>query len=311
MDLLKILKARIDGLPDGAYIAGLRAVLLHGEVAARHLQRGQSNSDGTAFTDAIYRTNQAFEGSLKEAYRVLTGHDPAKVRPYDIEQHFQEHRKLRARVLEQLTLYRTRWRNPASHDYRLDFDENEALLAIVNVCAFAIMLIDQIAAHLLFQEAKKIATKTKVRTRTRQPLLDRIALLVEKFTAEFNKDESRKYSVRDSELAAALSGFFASVAPELNATTDVTLSPDLAHGPDMLITRGTDRAILEVKRTKPTTVNTQQAIEQVSYYMAASGIQQAIIYFYYSRNDGTIQRSTHHLSAMNGTILLLSTKPSD
>ena len=89
-----------------------------------------------------------------QAYRVLTGRDPLKVRPFDIENFFQEQGSLRPRVLEQFSNYRTDWRNPSTHDYRLDFDEDEALLAIVSVCAFAIVLIDQIAEKLSFEAAK-------------------------------------------------------------------------------------------------------------------------------------------------------------
>ena len=78
MDLIAIIRKKIDRLDDGDHIAGLKAVLLHVETAVAHLQRGQDTSDDTAFTDAIYRTNQAFEGSLKEAYRVLAGKKPKK-----------------------------------------------------------------------------------------------------------------------------------------------------------------------------------------------------------------------------------------
>ena len=62
MNLLEILTSRINGLPEGGYTQGLKAVLQHVQVAANHLARGQSTADDTAFTDAIYRTNQAFEG---------------------------------------------------------------------------------------------------------------------------------------------------------------------------------------------------------------------------------------------------------
>ena len=49
MNLLGILRARINTLPAGNYILGLKAVLQHVEVAAKHLDRGQSTADDTAF----------------------------------------------------------------------------------------------------------------------------------------------------------------------------------------------------------------------------------------------------------------------
>jgi hypothetical protein len=136
--------------------AGLRAVLQHVQVAANHLSRGSTTGDDTAFTDAIYRTNRAFEGSLKEAYRILAGRDPANVRPFDIETFFQSNSVLRPRVLDQLSTYRKDWRNPSAHDYKLDFAEDEALLAIVSVCAFAIALIDQIASKVSYERLEPL-----------------------------------------------------------------------------------------------------------------------------------------------------------
>lgn len=90
MDLSITLKLRIESLPKGNYTQGLDSIVQHIEVASRHLLRGQDTSDETAFTDSIYRTNQAFEGSLKEAFRVLAGKDPEKVRPFDIENIFRK-----------------------------------------------------------------------------------------------------------------------------------------------------------------------------------------------------------------------------
>lgn len=105
MDLVDTLRKKIIVLEEGEYIAGLKAVLLHIENAFRHLSRGQESEDDTAFTDAIYRTNQAFEGSVKEAYRVLANQDPAKKRPYEIENYLEQNNIFRSRVLSQLTTY--------------------------------------------------------------------------------------------------------------------------------------------------------------------------------------------------------------
>lgn len=88
MNLLEILRSRIGDLAGGDYTAGLNAVAQHIEVAGRHLDRGRETGDNTSFTDAIYRTNQAFEGSLKEAYRVLADRDSASKSPFEIETYF-------------------------------------------------------------------------------------------------------------------------------------------------------------------------------------------------------------------------------
>lgn len=50
MNLLDLLKARIDTLPDGNDTIGLRSIFQHIEVAENHLLRGQANADETAST---------------------------------------------------------------------------------------------------------------------------------------------------------------------------------------------------------------------------------------------------------------------
>jgi hypothetical protein len=152
MDLVKILNDAIERLPSGEHSAGLTAIMRHISVAIKHFERRDENGIDS-FTDAIYRTNQAYEGSLKEAYRVLAGKDPSVKTPNEIEKYLEGAKVVRPRVLTQLTRYRQDYRNPSTHDYKLDFDQNEAILAIVSVCAFAKLLIDQISERLAFEAA--------------------------------------------------------------------------------------------------------------------------------------------------------------
>lgn len=151
MDLVDTLRNKIQALGDEECVPGLKAVLLHIETAFRHLSRGQENGEDTAFTDSIYRTNQAFEGSVKEAYRVLADKDPGRKNPYEIETYLEKNGVFKPRVLSQLTTYRTEWRNPSTHDYKLNFDESEAFLAIISVSAFSCLLLDQITDRVEFR----------------------------------------------------------------------------------------------------------------------------------------------------------------
>jgi len=128
MDLLESLRTKLNVLPEGVHPAGLWAVLIHVEAAFKHLSRGQELADESLFTDAIYRTNQAFEGSIKEAYRVLAASDPAKLRPFDIENYLDKNKVFKTRVLAQFKNYRTEWRNPSAHDYTLMFDVHRRIL---------------------------------------------------------------------------------------------------------------------------------------------------------------------------------------
>jgi hypothetical protein len=188
VDIVKILEDAVTSLPEGDYSIGLNAIVRHVKAAIRHLERDQKKDPDTC-TDAIYRTNQAYEGSLKEAYRVLAGQDPSTSTPFQIEQYLETHNVVRPRVLTQLTRYRQDYRNPSTHDYKLDFDEDEALLAIVSVCAFAKLLTNQIAsklaseaAQLIARPAKKIPSRATLRSQGRK--ISSIALAYTSASAE-------------------------------------------------------------------------------------------------------------------------------
>lgn len=285
MDLVDTLRKKIVVLEDGDYIPGLKAVLLHIETAFRHLSRGQESDDDTAFTDAIYRTNQAFEGSVKEAYRVLAGQDPAKKRPYDIENYLEQNNIFRSRVLSQLTIYRTEWRNPSAHDYKLDFDESEAFLAIVSVSAFACLLLDQIAERLAYTrsqaeaEAKKAQLAASLAQSMNADLLARVTDLLTQFCAiHMPPVAASSGKATESQVIGALHGFLASAAPELNVQTDALLDAGRHFRADLLVTRGGDRLIIELKR-RLMRQNYANVVAQVEHYLLISGVKNAVLLF--------------------------------
>lgn len=176
MDLVALLEESAAELPSGEYSVGLNAIVRHVKAAIRHLERDQI-ADPDTCTDAIYRMNQAYEGSLKEAYRVLAGKDPSGLTPFQIENYLESNSVVRPRVLTQLSRYRQDYRNPSTHDYKLDFDADEALLAITSVCGFAKLLFNQIRSKLASNAAvarvtasqttptgSHVATSTKIAT---------------------------------------------------------------------------------------------------------------------------------------------------
>jgi hypothetical protein len=284
MDLVVTLRNKIDVLDDGEYIPGLKAVLLHIETAFRHLSRGQEADDDTAFTDAIYRTNQAFEGSIKEAYRVLAGHDPAKKRPFDIEGYLEKNKVFRSRVLSQFTTYRTEWRNPSAHDYKLDFDESEAFLAIVSVSAFACLLLDQVAERLSYlksqaeAESQKQAIAETLAGSVNASLLTRTVDVLRQFCSTYNPSVSSTLQHTETQFIGALHGFLASAAPELNVFTDAQITKDRHIRADLIIEKGEEKLVLELKR-RLDRKNFQNVLAQVEHYMLISGIKNGIALF--------------------------------
>lgn len=310
MDLIATLRRKIELLEDGDYVPGLKAVLLHVETAFRHLSRGQETDDDTAFTDAIYRTNQAFEGSIKEAYRVLASQDPDRKRPFDIENYLEQNNVFRSRVLRQLTTYRTEWRNPSAHDYKLDFDESESFLAIVSVSAFACLLLDQIAERLAFNKAQAEAEAQKA-TLSLQPagaqsadLLSRMSDLLAQFCANHVRHSGSSSQETEIQVIGALHGYLASIAPELLIQTEAKLVPDRPFRADLMVGQGEDRVVIELKR-RMFRNSFQAAIAQVEHYLLVSGVKSAVLLFL-PEEAGEMERMEIPVTNIDGRIVVLT-----
>lgn len=310
MNLVDALRKKIDVLEDGDYTPGLRAVLLHIETAFRHLSRGQEASDDTAFTDAIYRTNQAFEGSIKEAYRVLAGQDPAKKRPFDIENYLEKNNTFRSRVLTQLTTYRTEWRNPSTHDYKLDFDESEAFLAIVSVSAFSCLLLDQIAERLSFNSSQVQAETQKVHLAAglagseKKDLLEWVSKLLMQYCLQVSPQPGLHSRQSEAQVVGAIHGFLAAAAPDLQVQTEARISTGKSYRADLLISRNDEKVVVEVKR-RMTNLGVENAVDQVETYLFASGLVNGIVMFL-PEQPNHMKNEERKASSGNGRILILS-----
>lgn len=282
MDIIAVLRNKISSLDPGEYTAGLKATLSHVETAFRHLRRGQNDSDQTAFTDAVYRTNQAFEGGIKEAYRVLTKKDPENVRPYDIESHFAKSGTFRQRVLDQFTNYRKEWRNPSTHDYKLDFNESEAFLAIVSVTAFSCLLLDEITQQLahdreLAAVQKMVeAIKNEVNV-ANGDLLTRTTEGLKAYFLRHSKDPADKGTA--SEWLGSVSGFLSAVIPDAKIEIDAPLGPDKRHvTADLLVTSGGEKIVVEIKN-RLNILTYKTLLDQVEHMMLSSGICDGVVFF--------------------------------
>lgn len=287
MDLIGITKGNVARAGSGSHAPGLKAVLLHIETAVSHLYRGQEASDDAAFTDVIYRTNQAFEGSLKEAYRVLTSENPERKKPHEIEQYLAESGVFRKRVMDLFTNYRKEWRNPSAHDHRLDFDSSEAFLAIVSVCAFANLLLEQVIEKLSHDRSKIAADglKNRVAAATVNREADfalYVGGLVGTFAREFPQSEQEPMR-REAELLGELSGFIESVAPGIVIDHHVTLGDGRHLQADMVLTRSGERLVLEIKAARLADRSVGYGLEQMDRYLSASGIGEGVLAFIGSR----------------------------
>jgi hypothetical protein len=281
MDVQQILVGKINRLPLGDHTDGLKAVRLHIEAAVRHLLRGQTD-DETAFTDAIYRCNQAYEGSVKEAYRVLAAKNPEKETPANIERFLTTTNVLRQRVLAQFTNYRQEWRNPAAHDHKLDFDEDEALLAIVSVTAFAIVLCDQIDGKLAYNATKTATNPAELAVLTGS-LLDQVAASISHFSKSSTAAGAdfwarvRAYDNVRSSLAGFLTAEF-SPNGELTVEQDSQLQGREA---DIVVSTSSEKIVVEVKTTRHVSGATRHMIDsgllQADRYLELDGVTGAVL----------------------------------
>lgn len=266
-------------IESGDHTSGLKAVLLHVETAAAHLRRGQDTSDETAFTDAIYRTNQAFEGSLKEAYRVIAAKKPEKKSPYQIEEYLTKEGVFRNRVLSQLTNYRTEWRNPSTHDHKLDFDSSEAFLAIVSVCAFSSLLLDQIIETLAHNRSKAAADAENERlSKLLKSHRDDFPLFVGHAVAEFMRETQDGPRMSAVALLGALSGFLESIAPKSLVTLDYRLAGRGHQRVDMMLQRDGEHLLIELKGMRYYSPHLlHQGLDQLDRYMDLSGLSPGVL----------------------------------
>ncbi|MDP2026286.1 hypothetical protein [Sulfuriferula sp.] len=285
MDLLKLIKTKAKLFDGTSSERGVDAIIHHIEISESHYELGKSNGEHL-YTDVIYRTNQAFEGALKEAFRVLTGSDPSKKSPHEIEKHFESNKLLKERVLAQFATYRTDWRNKSTHDYQLFFSSQEALLAIVSVSAFFNILLDQITEKRSFDlEKEKVLRRAKGffgdgNVYGSMGFMQQIIELLKLFSDELREEGAIDISVKEYELLGRLAGFISAADPDIVISTEQAIN----YGSrrlmmDMLLKKGDGSVILELKRPSVEfTRRAREGMEQLKHYLVASNISQGIVY---------------------------------
>lgn len=276
LDQIKRFIEQISSIEQSIYLDAIR---LHLERAEVYYLQG--NTDSAFYTDVIYRTNQAYEGSLKEAYKVLankTDEEVKKEKPYKIETYFETNSVFKERVLELFRNYRNEWRNKSTHDYKLFFDDSEAFIALSNVNSFVYLLLKQILERIAFkheqnqieqstERQEKIASLTKLKTN----LLDFISSILLDFLVIHNFDlGTKKY---ENEISGMLNGYLSAFK-----VLQVYEQPKLAKGvnPDFIIEGQRGKIIIEIKRFL-TIINIEPAINQLVTYLKHADLKVGIL----------------------------------
>lgn len=282
MDILQSIRDKLKLLPSDDKIIGIRSVISHIEIAEKYFLRATIEKDDYFFTDVIYRTNHAFEGILKEAYAILTEKDSERKTPNDIEKYLAENNIFRPRVMELFKNYRNDWRNPATHDYKLSFTEQEAFLAIVTVSAFTSILIDQIIETINYRLEKGRTEEhvdiiiNSIQNYHSLSLLYKLRDLFIKFAKELVNQYENISSMSEVQVIGLLGGFVAAVEP----TFIVDQRPLRVGGwtirPDLVFISEKEKVLIEIKRGA--IKNSSDVRDQMLNYLIKSGIDDGIIF---------------------------------
>lgn len=281
MDTLEFLRAKAERLSVLMPKTGIHAVIRHIEVGEQHFQRGRDEGNNDLFSDVIYRTNQAFEGSLRESYSILAGKNPGKKKAYELESYFAKENTFKERVTDLFTNYRTKWRNPSTHDHLASFTEAEAFLAILSVSSFAGVLVDQMIERLVFDHEKRRLSKHSTALNKEfskhadEPFVDRLTVALRHFVSQRTLSEVQS----EMELAANLNAYLTSVMPSLISMQEPQFSDSQGlMRPDFLISENDHNAVIELKRYQ----RWRQSIEktskdQIRRYMSAADAEVGIL----------------------------------
>jgi len=286
MDLLHEIRNTATRIHDLATSEGIEAAIGHIVAAERHLDRARKETDDYLYNDVIYRANQAFEGMLKEAYRVLE-EDPGAMSAYEIERFFAEEKRLAPRVMDQFRRYRKEWRNPSTHDHTLLFSEQEALLAIVSVSAFARILLDQVVEEFAARDERQTTSgkgskiRSQIENYQKLSLCDKISQLLILFSDDPSVfgTEDNAVSLSESEILGRLAGFLNSVDENLLIEREKSIGGVRPLRPDMVISDQDDDVILlEVWRRSEKRRGIFESRAQMIRYLQVSGLSCGVVY---------------------------------
>ncbi len=307
MDLLSEINRRILQLGPHDRVNGIRAAVRHIEVAERYLYRGRKEQDTDSFNDVLYRTNQAFEGMLKEAYAILEDKNKSQLSPFEIEKQFLDKRRLTERSLVLFRNYRQEWRNPATHDHTLVFSEQEALLAIVSVSAFALVLLDQVVEAVSFKrhrvgaERLREALSLEDVSHGHESLSGLAARCLILFSRQFGEGDISS----EAELLGGISGFLVGLSPDVKVTSEVRLGNRTA---DLQLQRNEEIVIIEVEHGRGSQGILQAALVQMQDFLEVSGARAGILYFWPPAEPALILRN--EASTGGRDIMIIGLDPS-
>jgi hypothetical protein len=296
MDILKIIKDKVNKLSVGNKYPGLLAVVQHIEIAEKRWESAKINGDDPMFTDVIYRTNHAFEGILKEAYSILEEKDGNRKTPSQIEEYLAKNNVFENRVLELFTNYRTQWRNPSTHDHKLEFTAQESFLAILSVSAFISILLDLLIEKVTYKnevlefQGREDEIRKFLKTIQPMPFDERMAALISEFSKTIQKSDNPVYELSEAEIYGMLRAFMSKFSPTTQVKSQAIVSVDNQMlEPDFVFKDNGEQLVLEIKRFKAGRTNSA-TIGRMFNYLVSANIKIGILYIVPRSNDSNLEQ---------------------
>lgn len=284
VDVIKLIKEKIDSLGYNENFERLNSVLVHIERAEKYFDIGAKELDEQYFNDVIYRTNQAYEGILKEAYKILTGNNPNRLKTSQIEEHFVNNAIFKERVKKLFSNYRTEWRNSSTHQYNLFFSEDEAFLALNSVASFCFVLLNQISEKLSYNEEVELLSNIPINNSNQENLsLDNlISDQILKFSQQVNTIPSKNGRFfNEYEIAGRLNAYLDAIEEGIEVKREQLIKKDnLRYYLDFIILKEEKKLLVELKRVNKTNKNDKALMEQLIKYLEVSEIDTGILYLF-------------------------------
>lgn len=302
MDVLKLIEAQIENIKKESTSTFLDLIFNHLIRAEIYYSKGKS--DDHFYNDVIYRTNQAFEGALKEAFKVLGNkkdEEISRITTNEIEKYLKNANIFKERVLKLFENYRQEWRNKSTHDYKLILDENEAFLALINVSSFVHLLLRQIQEKLSYEiELKKenteetISETHKIINRKDYKLVDKVLKLL----ALFIKEQDNLENLPEFEINGKLNAFFEKADERFTIHREFKYDiGNISIRPDFVIEYDNEKIILEIKR-KQREGKFKDDMDQLTSYLTVTGLKNGILFFAASKiENGQLQVIENNVSA--------------
>lgn len=322
MNILKLIKDQIDEATKlDESLIGLNSVFTHIKRAESLLNLAQAQEDDQYFTDVIYRTNHSYEGILKESYQVLTGKNGDRKTPNQIEKHFLEHELLNERVIELLTNYREKWRNPSTHDYNLFFTYDEAFLAIMSISSFVHVFLTQILEKVYYTKEKTAVKNelSKIRKGIENDyknfiLKDKVKTILQAFgKRNISKSEEE---LRRSRFETEIIGSLTAYIEALDKNIKIDVEPIIKSGnrqlrPDLILEEKKEKVLIEVKinrRNRRGFMNERIFEDQLLSYLIHTDIRTGILFIVPSqmKEDDEYELTEKTLEVGGNKIELLS-----